>query len=1226
MHMTGSQSLLARHPIAFRLLLVAVIAAVVVGVQAALPRGGAAATTYTVNSTANTDDGSCDPLSTVPPEDCTLHEAIDAANASVGLDTIKFLPGAFAYASPGTIDVSGGALPYITDDLTIDARGAGVIIDGGALAADGLHVVADNNVFVFNVIGDGTPAGKLIIRDFAGDGIELDADGYTLDVSIGDVIIGQTGQAITGAGIYIWDAANFNDVDVTDNEIMAGASGVFMETAAGTALNNNSVTVTGNTITAGPGEGVGVDFQGDLNSGRTITATVSDNVSIASGEDAVDLEYCADVGGCDALLGTINFLVQGNGDLTGDDEGIDIEVDANNGGLSSELDVNVSLSGNGPITGANDKAVDVWVDVCCGTSESTSTIHIDNNGDLSGDPRGVEVDADVCCGDSNTSTVTVNGNGLITGASGDGVNIDSNADDNDTDGDNNESTVEVKDNTGVTGTGGDGIEVDSTAGDRDSNEASVTISGNSKVIGTGGDGVDVGCTTDSTGSSDEDGNTCTVDVSTNGMIEGSIGGIEIDITSSGASGNESATTVEDNGDISGAGDDGVNVDSEACSDGTGTSSVSVARNGDITSGSGDGVYVDSQAGCDSGAGGGNASTVDVSENGDISGTGDGVLVGSHADADAAGGSNTSAVTVNGNDSISGSGDDGVDVNSDAGDATEDTDDNDSGVTVNDNGPITGTGSDGVEITSEAQADTTGDNNNASVQVNRNGEITGGAGDGVFVETETCCDDANTSTVSVSDNTSHITGGAGDGVDIDNWVGAFPASLAPSQITINVMDNAGVITGVSGDGVQIESCVDFGVDFDAACLDDTLTLATIGGNEIADSGDHGVELCCGAFGDISGTTIGDRSVISDNLIKNNAASGVYLNSTSGVQIGPDNVITGNGPGTGITIVESDVDPVGTDIRPADANTITQNSIYDNDGLGIDLADDGVGCGTESPNGCLKRPTLLPLAGGTKLQGNGVSGATIELFVADESPADQDTGDDPQSGEGKTFIIEGTANASGYFSIQLCGLAVGDKITATQTNDAGNTSEFSENLPGPPGGTAACATPTPTAPTNTPAPTSTPGPSSTPTATATETATATPTVTETVEAPTATETLVPPTATNTTVPPTATNTPVPPTATNTPATPTGGFTPGDVNKDGVVNSVDAAIILQYVAGLISNLNHPDNADANQDGVVNAVDAALILQYEAGLIDCLPPDACGAAGAASLAAGLKAVLGIW
>lgn len=146
-----------------------------------------------------------------------------------------------------------------------------------------------------------------------------------------------------------------------------------------------------------------------------------------------------------------------------------------------------------------------------------------------------------------------------------------------------------------------------------------------------------------------------------------------------------------------------------------------------------------------------------------------------------------------------------------------------------------------------------------------------------------------------------------------------------------------------------------------------------------------------------------------------------------------------------------------------------------------------------------------------------------------------------------------------------------------------------------GDATCTAPikpTPTSPPAPPTPTSPPA-SPTPTPTSTPVATNTP-------VPTATRTS---TATRTpTAPGAATSTRTPtPTRTRT-ATPGAGVA-GDANCDGVANSLDAALVLQYGAGLVSSVRCPAGADANLDGHTNSLDAALILQYSAGLLSHLP-----------------------
>ena len=63
-------------------------------------------------------------------------------------------------------------------------------------------------------------------------------------------------------------------------------------------------------------------------------------------------------------------------------------------------------------------------------------------------------------------------------------------------------------------------------------------------------------------------------------------------------------------------------------------------------------------------------------------------------------------------------------------------------------------------------------------------------------------------------------------------------------------------------------------------------------------------------------------------------------------------------------------------------------------------------------------------------------------------------------------------------------------------------------------------------------------------------------------------------------------------------------GDANCDDTVNVIDAALILQFTAGLLETLPCQDNADANASGGVDVIDAALILQFVAGLVGNLPP----------------------
>lgn len=58
-------------------------------------------------------------------------------------------------------------------------------------------------------------------------------------------------------------------------------------------------------------------------------------------------------------------------------------------------------------------------------------------------------------------------------------------------------------------------------------------------------------------------------------------------------------------------------------------------------------------------------------------------------------------------------------------------------------------------------------------------------------------------------------------------------------------------------------------------------------------------------------------------------------------------------------------------------------------------------------------------------------------------------------------------------------------------------------------------------------------------------------------------------------------------------------GDVDCDHDVDSIDAALVLQFDADLIHSLSCFDNGDISHDGHVNSIDATIILQLAAGLI---------------------------
>src|SRR5689334_13245296 len=110
-----------------RALLILLLAAVATSARAA---------TFIVNSAADATDGSCDSS----PGGCTLREAIEAAVATPGRDTIAFDGSVFPKGPPFAQIVLTTPLPIIADPAgtVVDGGHGGVEIIGNGSVAEGL--------------------------------------------------------------------------------------------------------------------------------------------------------------------------------------------------------------------------------------------------------------------------------------------------------------------------------------------------------------------------------------------------------------------------------------------------------------------------------------------------------------------------------------------------------------------------------------------------------------------------------------------------------------------------------------------------------------------------------------------------------------------------------------------------------------------------------------------------------------------------------------------------------------------------------------------------------------------------------------------------------------------------------------------------------------------------------------------------------------------------------
>lgn len=261
----------------------------------------------------------------------------------------------------------------------------------------------------------------------------------------------------------------------------------------------------------------------------------------------------------------------------------------------------------------------------------------------------------------------------------------------------------------------------------------------------------------------------------------------------------------------------------------------------------------------------------------------------------------------------------------------------------------------------------------------------------------------------------VSGNKGKGVEMSHGEDTTENQIVGNYIGTDLTGNAAPAYAINEDmGVSLK---------------DRVSNSLVISNVIGNNRDGGVVIdefgtCCLAGNVVQGNRIGVG--VGGAAIPNLDAGVRVLAGRS--RIGPGNIIANNL--IGVT-VEGDAN---------DGNTITKNSIYDNVGLGIDLAplgqinfnDDGdIDSG---PNEQLNFP-ILNSATITRVTGTACITCVVELFVANSGAGNY--------GEGRTYVGGATVNPDGTFTATVSGAALGDYLTATATDAQGNTSEFSLN---------------------------------------------------------------------------------------------------------------------------------------------------------------------------------------
>ncbi len=289
------------------------------------------AATFIVNSPADTDDGVCDSVN------CTLREAINAANANPGRDIIVFWLG----SGTPTIQLAT-PLPQITDKVVIDGGTDGATrteLNGALIQteATGLRVASADNTLR-----------SLVVNGFNGYGIEISGAGgnrvencfvgctasgmqaspnrlagIALTGSSDNLLVSNVVSGNTNSGVLIYQGTrnvirgNYIGVAVDGATKLPNQDGVILIDTANNAIGGTDST-DGNIIGGNTSDGIemhGLGCSGNKVQGNTI-GTNSDWANLGNGDDGIEINMgarCNWIGGGNAFEGNVIAFCGGSG-------------------------------------------------------------------------------------------------------------------------------------------------------------------------------------------------------------------------------------------------------------------------------------------------------------------------------------------------------------------------------------------------------------------------------------------------------------------------------------------------------------------------------------------------------------------------------------------------------------------------------------------------------------------------------------------------------------------------------------------------------------------------------------------------------------------------------------------------------------------------------------------------------------------------------------------------